>query len=583
MQGKYGTYVKDDRLIAKVAEGLGGTVGAPVELDRATDSVDTAAESDNTIIVESDIVRRAVVRGVQVVGVGREFGGKGVDLLDPGADVERQSVGTDFVLGALDGIGNLSVGETHLLSLQDLILLQVLEATGSLELSGAVDNVLQLVEEPLVDLGQLMDLLDRVVLVEHGLADGEPSAVSGVLKLKVEILKLVALESDESGVDLADSLLERLLKGSADSHDLTDRLHGAANVALDVLELGKIPPRNLGHNVVQGGLKVGGSGLGDSVGQLGEGVSETNLGGGVSQGVSGSLGGQSRRSRKTGVDLDDSVVKTIRLEGVLDVTLANDTEMSDNLDGSASEHVVLLIAQGLAGGDDNRVTSVDTKRIKVLHVAHGDAVVVGIADHLVFDLLPALERLLDKDLRGEGQGASGHVSELFLVVGEAGAETTQGIGSSDNDGVSDLFGSVESLLDGTDGDRLGNGDFNLLQSLGEEVTVLGQLEGPDAGAEDLDAVLLKEAESLHLDTQVEGGLSTKGQENAIGLLLLDDIGDVLGGDGEVVDLVSQTVVGLDGSDVGVDENRGDASLLQGLEGLGSYRVVRWLARMLICK
>jgi hypothetical protein len=426
-----------------------------------------------------------------------------------------------------------------------------------------------------------MNLLDRVVLVEHGLTNGEPSAVGGVLKLKVEILKLVTLESDKSGVNLADSLLERLLKGSANSHNLTDRLHGTANVALDVLELGKIPSRNLSNNVVQRRLEVGGSGLGDRIRQLGEGVSETNLGGGVSQGVSGSLGGQSGRSRKTGVDLNDSVVKTIGLESVLNVTLANDTKMSDNLDGSASEHVVLLIAQGLTGGNDNRVTSVDTKRIKVLHVAHGDTVVVGIADHLVFNLLPALERLLDKDLRGEGQGSSGHVSELFLVVGETGAETTQGIGSSDNDGVSDLFGSIESLLDGTNGDRLGDRNFNLLQSLGEEVTILRQLEGPDASAEDLDSVLFKETESLHLDTQVEGGLSTKGQEDAIGLLLLDDIGDVLGSDGEVVDLVSQTVVGLDGSDVGVDENRGDASLLQGLEGLGSCKVVRWLARILI--
>jgi hypothetical protein len=53
--------------------------------------------------------------------------------------------------------------------------------------------------------------------------------------------------------------------------------------------------------------------------------------------------------------------------------------------------VVLLIAQGLTGGNDDGVTSVDSERVKVLHVADGDAVVVGVADDLILDLFPALE------------------------------------------------------------------------------------------------------------------------------------------------------------------------------------------------
>jgi hypothetical protein len=191
-----------------------------------------------------------------------------------------------------------------------------------------------------------------------------------------------------------------------------------------VLEFGEIPSGNLGDDVVEGRLEVGSGGLGDSVRELGKGVSKTDLCSSVRKRISGSLGGQGRGSGKTGVDLNDTVVETIRLESVLDVALANNTKMSDNLDGSASKHVILLVAQGLTRRNYNGVTSVDAKRIEVLHVAHSDTVVVGVTNDLVFYFLPALERLLDEDLRREGKRSSGHVAELLLVVGETGTQTT---------------------------------------------------------------------------------------------------------------------------------------------------------------
>lgn len=559
-------------LFSHVAEGLDGRDGAPVELDGGADSVDAAAEDNGAVVFEGDVVGGAVVCGVEVVCVGREFGSEGVDALDPGADVEGEADGADLVFGGGDGVCDLAIGEAELLSLEDLVLLEGVEAACVFELAGAVDDVLELVEEPLVDLGEVVDLVDGVVFVEHGLADGEPAAVGGVLELEVEVVKLVALEADEAGVDLADGLLEGLFKGTADSHDLADGLHGAANVALDVLELGKIPSGHLGDDVVEGGLKVGGGCLCDGVGQLGEAVAEANLGGGVGEGVAGGLGGEGGGAGETGVDLDDAVVEAVGLEGVLDVALADDAEMADDFDGGGSEHVVLLVAEGLAGGDDNGVTGVDAEGVKVLHVADGDAVVVCVTDNLVLELLPALEGLFDEDLGREGEGSRGHVSELFLVVGKAGAETTQGVGCTDNDGVADLFGGVEGLVNGADGNGLGNGDVDFLEGLGEQVSVFGKLESSHAGAENLDAVLFPEAETLHLDTEVEGSLSTKGEEDAVGLFSLNYVRDIFGGDGEVVDLVRKGVVCLDGGNVGVDEHRRNAGLLEGLESLGACAV-----------
>lgn len=60
-------------------------------------------------------------------------------------------------------------------------------------------------------------------------------------------------------------LLEGLLEASANSHHLTDALHGAANLGGDPEELAEVPARHLDHTVVQTGLKVGRCRVGDRV------------------------------------------------------------------------------------------------------------------------------------------------------------------------------------------------------------------------------------------------------------------------------------------------------------------------------
>ena len=64
--------------------------------------------------------------------------------------------------------------------------------------------------------------------------------------------------------------------------------------------------------------------------------------------------------------------------------------MSDNLQSTLAQPVVLLVVQGLWWCNDNRLTCVHTHRIKVLHVAHCNAVIVLVTYHLVLKLLPAL-------------------------------------------------------------------------------------------------------------------------------------------------------------------------------------------------
>jgi hypothetical protein len=63
------THVNHNGLLAERAEGHSGVDSTPIEFDGATDAVDTASKHDDTVVVEGDIMRRGIVRGVEVVSI----------------------------------------------------------------------------------------------------------------------------------------------------------------------------------------------------------------------------------------------------------------------------------------------------------------------------------------------------------------------------------------------------------------------------------------------------------------------------------------------------------------------------------
>lgn len=96
-----------------------------------------------------------------------------------------------------------------------------------------------------------------------------------------------------------------------------------------------------------------------------------------------------------------------------------------------------------------------------LHVAANDDVIRRITNDLVLELLPSLETLLNQHLRREGEGLCREVTKFVLVLGESRAESTEREGRTEDDGVANLLGGVERVLDRRDGDRVGGGDTNL--------------------------------------------------------------------------------------------------------------------------
>ena len=103
----------------------------------------------------------------------------------------------------------------------------------------------------------------------------------GWRELLLQVLEGVALVADDPvhpDLEHPGRLLDGLLEGPADGHDLADRFHLRADLLRDAAELLQVPAGDLDHEVVEGGLEAGGRLAGDRVDQVGEGVAQGELG-----------------------------------------------------------------------------------------------------------------------------------------------------------------------------------------------------------------------------------------------------------------------------------------------------------------
>ncbi|KAF3384345.1 hypothetical protein F1880_003105 [Penicillium rolfsii] len=556
--------VNHDGLVALLAESTNGAHRAPIELDRGTDTVDTRSQNHYTMVVKLEIVLRGIVSEVEIVSHSREFGSDSIDLLDNGGDASLNTHAAHSQLVGAQELSELSVRETKLLGLTN----HIDGHSGSIESRHGLAKVaqtLQAAQEPLINVGQLPDVVNTVA-GSHGVGNGEQALIRGSLKLGLDRHESVSLvESQIVEVNRADGLLNSLLESATDTHDLTNRLHGRAKLSGNTSELLQIPARDLDHTVIKRGLKAGASRLGDRVLDLVQGDTQTQLSGNEGKRVTGSLGGQGRRTRQTGVDLDNAVLLGEGVQGVLNVTFTDNTKVANDIDSRRPQHVVILIRESLGRSNDNRVTSVDTEGIEVLHVADSDAVVLGVTDNLVLNLLPTLHTALNQNLGADGQSLGAELLQLLHVVGESTAKTTQGVGSTNNDWEANVLNDAERFLESRSRGRLGTLLIDRVHAASEKLTVLSGDDGINGGTQDLDTKAFKLI--LELNTDLKGGLTTEGDVNGIRTLVFDNLANKVGVHRKEVDLISQTLGGLNSGNVGVDQDGVDAFLLQRLDGL----------------
>ena len=429
---------------------------AVVELDALPDAVRATAQHDDLLAIGGLCLALVLVGGVQVRSLGGELGRAGVHPLIDRPHTQAVTQLADLVLGGFQQVAQPAVGVALFLQRAQRLGIQVAQRHG-VELQLDVDDLLHLREEPRVDLRERMDFLDGEALGE-GIAHVPDTLGTGLAQLLLDDLAVGChlVEAVDADLQATHGLLQRLLEGATDGHDLAHRLHLGREAVVGLRELLEGKARNLDDHVVDGGLERRRGGTpGDLVLQLVQRVAHGQLGRHLGNGEARGLGGQCRGARDARVHLDDDHPPGFGMDGELDVGAARvDADFAQHRDRGVAHQLVFLVGQRLRWRHGDGVAGVHAHRIQVLDGADDDAVVLAVTHHLHLELFPADEAFLDQQLVGGREFQTGLADGLeFLgVVGNAAAGAPQREAGTDDDGETDvalcLPGIVHGMGDG---------------------------------------------------------------------------------------------------------------------------------------
>ena len=246
---------------------------------------------------------------VEVIGLGGVFPGKSIDLLDARTDTERLALDACGRLGRFSQVADLAIGEPGLPCL-DQQLRRAGSAARAAQTTFDFDQMLDFPQEPTIDVGQAMNVLDRASPAKC-LGNNVDPLRCRVPKNPVEVFGLQVLAPGRAGraagLEHAQRLLKGLFEASADRHHLANRLHGRSDAEGRPMEFLQIPTRRLHHDVIQRRLEASHRRAGDGVGELGEVVAEPELRGHERERITRRLGGESGAPGQPGVDLDYAI------------------------------------------------------------------------------------------------------------------------------------------------------------------------------------------------------------------------------------------------------------------------------------
>ena len=187
------------------------------------------------VVLEGDVALHTCVGYIEVVGLCRILCSQGVYLLHYRKDAIVLAKAADGKTGLshvaqllfkTHGTRNLEIGKSIDLGGTQEFLVQSIDVA-LLHRLVDIDDVLQFLEEPLVNLGEFMNLVNSISLV-HGLGNHEHTLICWLLQGCIDIINLKLLVLYEAVHALTyhtKTLLNGLLEVAADGHHLTYRLH----------------------------------------------------------------------------------------------------------------------------------------------------------------------------------------------------------------------------------------------------------------------------------------------------------------------------------------------------------------------
>src|SRR5215471_5197708 len=175
--------------------------------------------------------------------------------------------------------------------------------------------------------------------------------------------------------------------------------------------------------------------------------------------------------------------------------------------------MVIAVRESLTRCHDNAFARVDTKRVNVLHVAYGNAIVRFIAHDLVFDFLPTIEVFFHEDLWRIGQGPLDPFLQRMFVLAHARAQSSQRKCNSYHYWITDFGCCFFGLLER--GRRLGTRRINadLAEPPHKQSPVLRITNRLNRRTEDTQTVSLQETTTGDFQSTIQRRLAAESHQN----------------------------------------------------------------------
>ena len=318
------------------------------------------------------------------------------------------------------------------------------------------------------------------------------------------------------------------------------------------------------------GSKQAGVFLRDVVGNFVERHAHREARGDFGDGKAGGLGGQRGTARNARIHLDHDHAAGGGIDGELNVRAAGlDADFADDGRGGIAHALIFLVGERLRGSHGDGVAGVHAHGIEIFDRADHHEVVAEVAHHFEFVLFPAEHGLFDQGLmhragverHGDGFG------ELLAVVGDRAAGAAERERGPNDHGVAELVGEAQRVLRIIDQRRGRHVQADLAAGVLEPEAILGDLDGAQRGADQLDAVAFEHAAFGQFHGKIQGGLAADGGQQRLGPFAGDDLLEHLAGERLDVGAVGDLGIGHDRRGIGIHQHDLVAVGAQRLAGL----------------
>ena len=366
-----------------------------------------------------------------------------------------------------------------------------------------------------------------------------------------------------------DGLHQCTLEVIADTHNLTGSFHLCGQRTFCTDKLIKWQSGNLHNAVVQHRFKTCICLSGNRIGDFIQRIAQRNFCGNFCNRVTGCLTCQCGRTGNTGIYLDNTIFKAVRIQCILYITSAGNTQFCDNIQSRSTQHLVFFITQSLRRCHNDTVTGMYTYRVDIFHITYGNTVACGITHYLVLNFLPSGNAAFHKDLTytGKAKAIFQNFNEFCLIVGNTAAASAQCIRRTKHNRISDGIGKCYTIFNCLNDQRSCHRLTDFFHGIFKCLTVLCLLNGKRSGSDQTHIVLFQKSSLFQFHSKIQSGLSTQRRQHTVRFFFQDQLFYHLNGQRLYINFIRNILVRHDGCRVGVQQYNFNPLFFQGTAGL----------------